>query len=160
MRVYEVNHRDKLSNSQRLKPFHLLVTLSPTCFGKLWKRLAGCFSPNAAAWCCRVLLPDVDGGWALAPLQGAAVRCLSLWPMACQPPLRQTTIPSTMSATKNTTTTSGILNVHLVRRASRAPEVGPERSGPEGSNLALELGSPLLSVRRHKLLLPRLLPLH
>ena len=84
------------------------------------------------------LLPDVGGGWALAPLQGDAVRC----PWHAPPPLGQLPLHyfhvniislnsaaaivrqflSTMSAT-STMTTSSILSVHFTRRASRAPEV-------------------------------------
>ena len=63
-------HRDELST---VNGSNRSTHLSPTCFGALWIHLAGCFSPNVAAWCCRVLLPAVDGGWVLAPLQGAAV---------------------------------------------------------------------------------------
>ena len=86
---------------------------------------------------------NVDDGWALAPLQGAAVR--SLWPMACPTTTTTTTFNlffgfknqfsnsykfynyrsmttlSTISAT-NTLATSGILSFHFMRCASRTPE--------------------------------------
>lgn len=59
-----------MSNSQRLNPFHHLVTLVSHLFRRTLDTLGRMFFPKVAAG---VLLPDVDGSWVLAPLQGVTV---------------------------------------------------------------------------------------
>lgn len=101
------------------------------------------FGACVVCWCrSRVLLPDVDDGWVLVPLQGAA---MSTWHVP--PPLRQLplhylshlntrksiyfslimtnsamTIATTRQCYTNTTRTSGILIFPQVPKAG-APKV-------------------------------------